>query len=131
MKKLLFLAVLATGCSVKYKPTEQSVTVKKETKEMLLSKVDKMAGRVTDGYTYYFIMNENKTFAAVVNMDATKQYEFCAGTYKSNNDTLTLNYYKNYKSQYFTDKAVINNISKEIIFIGDDAGEDRRVKLMD
>lgn len=128
MRKLLFFAVLITGCSAKYTPTAGSIAIKRETKKMLESKVDKMAGATTDGRTYYFILNQNNTFAAVIDMDDSKQYDFCAGTYQNNSDTLNLNYYKNYKSKYLTDRAVINNFSKEIVFI-DNADSTRNTKI--
>jgi hypothetical protein len=132
MRKLLFFAVLVSGCSANYKPTGESVAIKKETKRLLNSKVDRMAGIKTGGLTYYFILNENKSFSAVVDMDDSKQYDFCAGTYQYNYDTLNLNYYKNYKSKYFTDKAVIDNNNNEIVFINtDDSTKNRRIKFLD
>ncbi len=130
MRKILFFAVLISGCSASYTPTEQSIAIKKATKKMLLSKVERIAGRKDGGLTYYFILNENKTFSAVVDMDDSKKYEFCAGTFKNNNDTLTLNYYNNYRSKYLTDKAVIDNVNKEIIFLDIDPTKNTRMKFL-
>jgi hypothetical protein len=130
MRKLLFFAVLITGCSAKYTPTEGSIAIKRETKKMLNAKLDKMAGATTDGRTYYFILNQNNTFAAVIDMDDSKQYDFCAGTYQNNSDTLNLNYYKNYKSKYLTDRAVIDNFNKEIVFLGDDSTKNTTIKIL-
>ena len=132
MKKLLFFAVLFTGCSAKYTPTQESASIQKETRKMLNSKVDKMAGLTIEGRTYYFILNKNNSFAGIVNMDNSKQYDFCAGTYQNNADTLSLSYYKNYKSKYFSNKAIIDNMNKEIVFIDDvDSTKNRRIKLLD
>jgi hypothetical protein len=131
MRKLLFFAVLITGCSAKYTPTEGSLTVKKETKKMLQSHVDRMAGAKVDGFTYYFILNENKTFEAIIDIDGTKQYDFCAGTFQYNADTLNLNYYKNFKSPYLTDKAVVDNSNNEIDFLNADLTKSKRLKFLD
>ena len=130
MRKLLFFAVLITGCSARYTPTDESLSIRKETRKMLDSKVDKMAGAKKDGLTYYFILNKNNSFAAVVDMDSAKKYEFCAGTYKNNADTINLSYYKNFKSKYLTDKAVIDNFNKEIVFIDADSTKNTRIKLL-
>lgn len=132
MRKLLFFAVLITGCSVsRYTPTERSLAVKKETKEMLHSRVDKMAGAEMDGFTYYFILNENKTFSAIVDIHATKQYDFSAGTFQYNGDTLHLNYYKNQQSPYLTDRAVVDKGSNEIYFLDAGLTKTRRLKFLD
>ena len=131
MKKLLFLAVLISSCTAKYTVTDESLAVKKETKKMLQSKAERMAGLKVGDLTYYFILNENNSFAAIVDMDNTKKYDFCAGTFENISDTINLNYYNNYKSKYFTDRAIIDNKSKEIVFLNPDFTENKRIKLLD
>jgi hypothetical protein len=130
MRKLLFFAVLISSCTAKFTPTEGSVAIKRETRKMLDSKVNKMAGVTTNNLTYYFIMNENNTFAAVVNMNDSKQYDFCAGTFEYNADTLNLNYYKNYKSKYLTDRVVVDDFNKEMVFINDDSTKNTKIKIL-
>jgi hypothetical protein len=130
MKKFLFIAVAATGCSARYTPTEQSLTVKNETKQMLQSKVDKVAGAETEGLTYYFILHENKTFAAIIDIHGTKKYDFSAGTFQSKGDTLQLNYYKNLQSGYLTDKAVVDNVNNEIYFLDKDLTKIKKLKFL-
>ena len=131
MIKLLFIAVIVSGCSARYTPTEESLLIKNETRYLTQSKVARMAGLKVDGYTYFFILNENKSFSAVVDMDASKKYDYCAGTFEDNADTLNFNYYKNFKSIYFTDKAVIDHNSNELVFIDADSSKTKRIKFLD
>jgi hypothetical protein len=130
MRKLLFFAVLISSCTARYTPTEGSIAIKKETKRLLDSKVNRMAGVTTGNLTYYFILNENNTFAAVVNMNDSKKYDFCAGTFEYNADTLNLNYYKNYKSKYLTDRVLVNNFDKEMTFLDADSTKNTRIKIL-
>ncbi len=118
------------SCSGKYTPTATSVSVKKETKKMLQSHVVKMAGAEMDAFTYYFVINENKTFSVIVNIHDTKQYDFRAGTFQSKGDTLNLNYYKNLKSDYLGDKAVIDNNKGEVYFLGAGSSKTTRLKIL-
>ncbi len=120
-----------SSCSARYTPTDESVAVKKETKKMLQSKAEKMGGLKVGDLTYYFILNENNSFAAIVDMDDTKRYDFCAGTFQNVSDTINLSYYNNYKSKYFTDKVIIDNKNKEIVFLNADFTENKRIKLLD
>jgi hypothetical protein len=131
MKKLLFFAVLITGCSAKYTLTDESVAVKRDTRNMLQSKVARMAGLKTDGLTYYFIFNQNNSFSAIVDMDDSKKYDFCAGTFEYNSDTLSLSYYNNFKSKYITDKAIIDTNSNELVLINPDYTVNKRIKFLD
>ena len=117
-------------CSGRYTPTDISLTVKNETKKMLQSPVDKMAGAEMDEFTYYLVLNENKTFSAIVNVHSTKQYDFRAGTFQSNGDTLSLNYYKKLGSAYLTDKVVIDNNKKEVYFLNTDMAKTTRLKIL-
>jgi hypothetical protein len=131
MRKLIFLAVLISSCSARYTPTDQSVSIKTETRKMLDSRIAVMAGLQTDSITYYFILNRNKSFAAIAHLDNEKKYDFRAGTFESNADTLDLSYYGNYKSNYFSDKAIIDNANGEIIFLSADSTKNRKIKFLD
>jgi hypothetical protein len=119
-----------SSCTGRYTPTEISLTVKNETKKMLQSPVNKMAGAEMDEFTYYLIINENKTFSAIVDVHGTQQYDFCAGTFQSNGDTLNLSYYKNIKSVYLTDRAVVDNNKKEIYFLNTSQEKTTRLKIL-
>ncbi|MFT3679591.1 MAG: hypothetical protein QM791_04925 [Ferruginibacter sp.] len=118
------------SCTGVYTPTELSADVKKETKKMLQSHIIKMAGAEMDKYTYYLVINENKTFSTIVNIHATKQYDFRAGTFKAKGDTLSLSYYKNLKSDFLTDKLVIDNKKREIYFLNKDLAQTTRLKIL-
>lgn len=118
------------SCSGRYTPTATSVLVKKETKKMLQSPVDKMAGAEVDEYTYYLVINENKTFSTIVNIHGTKQYDFRAGTFQSKGDTLNLSYYKNLRSAYLTDKVVVDNRKGEVYFLETDLAKTTRLKIL-
>ncbi len=118
------------SCSGKYTPTATSVTVKRETKKMLQSHVVRMAGAEVDEFTYYFVINENKTFSVIVNIHDTRQYDFRAGTFQSKGDTLNLKYYNNLKSDYLGDKAVVDNNKREVYFLGAGSAKATRLKIL-
>lgn len=117
-------------CEGKYIPTETSVLVKKETRKMLQSPIIKMAGAQMEKFTYYLVLNENKTFSAIVNIHSTMKYDFRAGTFQTKGDTLNLNYYKNIGSDYLTDKAVIDNNKNEIYFLNTSLAKVTRLKIL-
>lgn len=118
------------SCPDKYTPTTTSVMVKKETKKMLQSPVDKMAGTAMDAYTYYLVINENKTFSTIVNIHSTKQYDFRAGTFQTKGDTLKLKYYKDLQSVYLTDQVLVDNRKGEMYFLGKDLAKTTRLKIL-
>lgn len=113
-----------------YTPTDISVSVKKETKKMLQSPVVQMAGAQMDEFTYYLVLNENKTFSTVVNIHSTRQYDFRAGTFQTKGDTLKLTYYKNLTSAYLTDKVLVDNDKKEVYFLNKDLVKTTRLKML-
>ena len=119
-----------SSCSGTYTPTAASLVVKKETKKMLQSPVDKMAGAEVDEFTYYLVLNENKTFSTIVNIHSTKQYDFRAGTFQAKGDTINLNYYKNLHSEYLTDKVVVDNKKQEVYFLNRDLAKTTRLKIL-
>ncbi|UAY52993.1 hypothetical protein [Ferruginibacter albus] len=134
MKQLFSLFIIAglfSSCAATFAPAStESQAIREETRELLRAKVDKMAGVTQDNMTFYLVLNENNSFAAIVNMNKTKQYDFCAGTYRNHEDTLTLNYYKNYMSKYLTDRAVIDNDNKQITFIDANGNKGRVIKFL-
>ncbi len=97
---------------------------------MLQSPIDKMAGAEMDDYTYYLVINENKTFSTVVNIHGTKQYDFRAGTFKASGDTLKLNYYKNITSDYLSDKVLVDNKKGEMYFLSASLVKTTRLKIL-
>ena len=118
------------SCDGHYTPTDISAKVKRETKRLLQSPVIRMAGAEMDEYTYYLIINENKTFSAVVNVHGTRQYDFRAGTFYTKGDTLNLNYYKNITSAYLTDRVLVDYKKREMYFLNDDQARTTRLKIL-
>lgn len=118
------------SCSGRYTPTALSVSIKKETKKMLQSPVFMMAGAEMDEFTYYLVINRNKTFSTIVNIHGTQQYDFRAGTFQTRGDTLNLDYYKHLGSDYLTDKVVVDNNKGEVYFLNTALAKTTRLKIL-
>jgi hypothetical protein len=121
---------LPCDCSASYTPTATSLAIKNETKKMSWSHIDKIASSETDDLSYYFIIRENKTFSVIVSVHGTQQYDFRAGTFQANGDTLSLKYYKNVKSDYLNDKVVVDNDKKEVSFLGTEQDKNKSLKIL-
>ncbi len=97
---------------------------------MLQSPVAQMAGAQMEAYTYYLVLNQNKTFSTIVNIHSTRQYDFRAGTFQTKGDTIKLNYHKNVTSSYLTDRVLLDNQKKEVYFLNADLAKTTRLKIL-